>query len=136
MRCAACPRRLKESESVAPITEDNPTGIESFDHSHIAELPEYAAASRALHKLVQALNRAGTEVGQREWLRIVRQMASALAYTDICLACSNVFDPSEDELAGPIGAEVDDGWLDGRFRCPRCGHSWTCGIAVTDAGYM
>jgi hypothetical protein len=38
---------------MAPITTENPTGIETFDHSRISSLPEYAVVSRALDQLVK-----------------------------------------------------------------------------------
>ena len=123
---------------MAPITTENPTGIETFDHSRISGLPEYAVVSRALDQLVKAIERAEVEIDQAEWLRIVQQMASALPYTDTCENCVRIavnqqrptteLDPYPG--AAPDGADVEDGWVRGRYLCPECGTRWTCGYSV------
>jgi hypothetical protein len=95
--------------------------------------------SRALDRLVKALDRADVEIGgQAGWLQIVQQMASALPYTDTCETCTRIgveqHRPTKDwevyPSSAPDGAEVRDGWVDGRYLCPQCGTRWPCGYAV------
>ena len=115
---------------MAPITTENPTGIETFDHSRISGLPEYAVVSRALDQLVKAIERAEVEIDQAEWLRIVQQMASALPYTDTCENCVRIavnhhrptteLDPYPG--AAPDGADVEDGWGPGPLPVSRVRH--------------
>jgi hypothetical protein len=127
-----------EEARMTPITTENPTGIETFDHSRISSLPEYAVVSRALDRLVKAIEHADIEVGQAEWLQIVQQMASALPYTDTCENCVRVAvaehrstaDMDQYPGSAPDGADVEDGWVRGRYLCPQCGTRWTCGYAV------
>lgn len=116
---------------MAPITDENPTGVETFDHSTISVLPEYAAASKALDNLAHAMNRVHVELGQEGWLRTVQEMASALPYSDNCQTCTRLSGDGHDiPSPAPDGAEVRSGWLYGRYLCPQCGSRWKCGYAV------
>ena len=121
---------------MAPVTEKNPTGIETFDHSRISALPEYAEVSSALDRLVKATDRA-RDRRQAGWLQVVQQMASALPYTNTCETCRRASSRGARPGTGrstrrpaPDGAEVRDGWVSGRYVCPRCGTRWACGYAV------
>lgn len=116
------------------VGDGNPTGIRTFDNNRIAQLPEYLAASNAIDKLVHAMQRADVEIGQAEWLDALVDMAAALPYADMCQ--SRECRASDDTPAPPpIAATVEDGWLKGAYRCPRCGAVWTCGYAVTAPDY-
>lgn len=105
-------------------TEQNPAGVQPFDHTAIASLPEYKALSRALEDLVEAMRRADTRAGGQEWwLRAVRDMACALPFSDSCTNC--------DEAPAPFRAEIDhNGWLTGHYLCANCGRTWTCGWSL------
>lgn len=52
--------------------------IHSFDHSGLADLPEYAAASAALLALSEVIDRNGLGVGARQWPKLAEEMAAAL----------------------------------------------------------
>ena len=93
-------------------TETNPTGVESYDHSRLARLPEHEAVSKALDDLVHAIQREGIALGQEEFLTVVVQMAASLGYADGC---------GEADCAlgthWPYRTEVGDGDLQGCYRC-------------------
>ncbi|GAA5132436.1 hypothetical protein [Pseudonocardia adelaidensis] len=118
------------------VGDSNPTGIRTFDNTRLAQLPEYLAASDAIDKLVHAMQRAGVEISQAEWLDALVDLAAALPYADMCQ--SRACRAADDTPAPPpIAAVVDArGWLKGAYRCPRCGAVWTCGYAVTAPDYM
>ncbi|WP_219418783.1 hypothetical protein [Pseudonocardia nigra] len=109
----------------ARVTADNPTGVDTFDHSDIAHLPEYAAASRALDALGHAIGRAEIDLGQQRWLEVVGEMAAALPYADACSECTGPV-----PTPAPHAAAVNDEWLNGQYRCPSCAATWTCGYAA------
>jgi hypothetical protein len=102
------------------VTADNPTGVATFDHGHLVQLPEYAAACKALDVLGQAMRRADIELGPAQWLDVVREMAAALPYADACAECSGSV-----PTPAPHAGVVTDGRLDGDYRCPSCGSTWT-----------
>lgn len=108
----------------ARVTEANPTGIASFDHARLAELPEYAAASRALDALARAIGRTERGMVQAEWLEVVTEMAAAGPYGDACQHCAGM------PIRWPLGAEVVNGWVRGVYRCETCGRAWRCGWSV------
>jgi hypothetical protein len=92
---------------MAAITDENPAGVETFDHSTISMLPEYAAASKALDNLAHAINRVHVGLGQEGWLRTVQEMASALPYSDNCQTCTRLSGDGHDiPSPAPDGAEV------------------------------
>jgi hypothetical protein len=122
---------------MAPITDENPAGVETFDHSPISALPEYAAASRALDNLVHAIKRARVGLGQDGWLRTVQEMVSALPHSDICRTCARSSGDGHDiPLPAPDGAEVQSGRLSGRYVCPRCGSRWTRTYAINIPSFL
>ncbi len=95
--------------------------MKSFDHTKVAGLPQYGAASRALDDLAHAVD----GLTRDEFLDLVRTMAEALSYSDCCTTGG-----CDDRMASyaPMAAEVWDGWVRGIYRCPES-HVWTCGYA-------
>lgn len=108
------------------VTADNPAGVATFDHGQLVQLPEYAAASRALDLLDQAIQRADIELGPTRWLDVVCEMAAALPYLDACAECSGPL-----PTPAPHAGVVTDGRLHGNFRCPSCGSTWTRGYELS-----
>lgn len=120
---------------MATPTENNLTGVESYDHSAVKTLREYHDARAALDALVKAMNNEGMGVGQEAFLKMVEQMAASLAYSDSSGHPDNNCAAAH-EGAWPYEAEVearDDGgglWLRGLYRCSPCGSEWPCGYDV------
>jgi hypothetical protein len=120
------------------ISDDNPTGIETFDHRDISDLPEYAAASEALNALIGAIIRAEISVSMERWLEMVQQMASALAYPDMCQSCVKRMgelrrsgeDMGDAPTRAPDGVHVMGDQLRASYFCPACSSRWTRGYAV------
>jgi hypothetical protein len=102
------------------VSTDNPTGIDTFDHTAVVHLPEYAEASKALDALNQASRRAGDELEQSRWLEVVCEMSAALPFADACAECSGPV-----PIPAPYAAVVSKGRLDAHYRCPSCGFAWS-----------
>jgi hypothetical protein len=102
----------------------------------IAHLPEYAAASEALDRLIHAIQQSGIRMLQAEWLETLTDMATALPYSDCCLNCHETTDEGIPPTPAPVVTDVSDGWLTGTYRCPRCGHVWNCGWAVIAPAFI
>jgi hypothetical protein len=103
-------------EAMTRTTTTNPIGLRSFDHSAVAELPEYHAAAEALNALVHALE--GRDVTQEDWLKMVADVAAALPASQCCFECQGL------PLMHPWRVEVDaKGGADAYYRCPQCGTS-------------
>lgn len=111
----------------------------TFDHSAIAELAEYAAASKAIDDLAHTVRAAGTKTNHVEWLEAVKEMAAALPYGDMCQACwdrrattseDTDASPSLPPTPAPLAADVDGDSLRGRYVCPTCGFHWQCSYSV------
>ena len=109
-------------------SRQNPTGVESFDHSELARFPEYAAAKEAMNALVHAMDRADVDMSQERWLGVVAEMAACLPYPDFCRPCRNR--GNYGDMYWPYAATVTGGMLRGRYRCHRCDAEWTCNYAV------
>lgn len=103
--------------------------IQPFDHSDVAKMPEYAAASRALDDLAHAVERLGGVTRER-FVQVVREMAVALPYGD-APQCGHF-----GRIIAPYAASIDDRWLTGTYRCGECGTEWECGYGtgIHDAG--
>lgn len=106
-----------------PVTRDDldgqlgtDTDLRPFDHSRIARLPEYRAASAALDSLAHNLPEG---VDRSVFLKAVHNMAAVLPYTDACHECGGVV------AAAPHKVEIKGGNMLGYYRCP-AGHVWTC----------
>jgi hypothetical protein len=102
------------------VTAENPTGVATFDHASVVQLPEYAEASRALDALGQASRRTDSPLGQTRWLEVVCEMAAALPFADACVQCSGPV-----PTPAPHAAVVTEGRLEAQYRCPSCGFTWS-----------
>jgi hypothetical protein len=122
---------------MAKPTEKNHTGVESYDHSSVKSLPEYHQTRQALDALVKAINAAGAEVGQAEWLIVTEQMAASLSYSDSSGHSHNGC-PGEMEGAWPYRVELstDGETVQGWYRCTHCGQEWTCSYHVNISDWV
>lgn len=136
---------------MAKPTTTNPTGIEPYNHSELAALPEYKAAHLALDALVKALDRHKVDLtartnypsAQAAWLRVVQQMAASLGYADTCRSCRDTVNPDDFDaafdlatLGFPYRVEISGSDLRGQYRCAHCGHVWTCNYSVNAPALM
>lgn len=96
--------------------------LANYDHSHIAHLPEYAAAAHALDALAHALTPSEHDAIRQDWLDLVTNMAAGLVYSDACEA-------DRTHLATPCATEVTDGWVNCTYHCPQHQRTWRCGYA-------
>jgi hypothetical protein len=104
----------------AIIPDDpNPTGITSYDHELLGDLPEYWEASRALHHLRAVMAEVELDMSWDEWLATVHAIVAAPFFVDVCPKCLGSRVP-------PYAAEVVADRLSGSYRCIRCGHDWSC----------
>jgi hypothetical protein len=119
-------------------TDENHTGVESYDHSAVVQLPEYHEARKALDALVHAMNRAELEVGQAAFLQMVEQMAASLSYSDSSGHPRNTGCAGEAEGAWPhiVQLDEDEGSLRGTYRCAACGREWQTGYAVNIGDFV
>jgi hypothetical protein len=102
--------------SVIP-DDPNPTGVTTFDHHGLAVLPEYWAASRALHDLRVAALAAGLDMPWEEWLAVVHAIVAAPFFVDVCPRCLGSRVP-------PGAAVVRGDRLEGSYVCVGCGYGW------------
>ncbi len=93
--------------------------LRSFDHSHLAHLPEYRAVSRALDDLAHALKREEITISDQDWRQLPAQVAATLPFADHCSSCQ-----SPTRLFFPVSGTVNESRLDACFQCDE-GHSWT-----------
>lgn len=111
---------------------DNPARVRTFDHTSLGALPEYQVAAQALNALVHAANGAELGIGQDQWLTAVRDLAAAIPFMDSCDHCRDY-----DRPAAPHAADVDRaGRMLASYRCPTCGHAWTCGWGTSAPNYL
>lgn len=112
------------------MSEDpNPARLEQFDYQPVTLLPEYAAAAKALDDLLRALNEKGMAPhGQDGWLRLVRDITTAIPFSDCCGRCN-----SQVYICGvvPGAVEIENGRVRAVYTCPECRHRWTCSWSLT-----
>lgn len=113
------------------VSESNPTGVRSFDHTALAALPEYRQLQAALDKLAHAANAADLDLGgQQGFLNAVVDAAAGMPYGDHCSQCRTPEDAVQ-PTAHPFKIEQDEsGWLNCFYRCA-AGHTWRCGYGVS-----
>jgi hypothetical protein len=110
---------------------NNPIGVASFDHTKLAQLPEYQAAGKALDALVHAIRSAEIEGTQAEWLQAATDIAASLAYGDMCTQCRDSGPLAANGPIFPAMVELNSPeQLTARYECGECGHHWTTGWAV------
>lgn len=122
----------KKGRAMATPDNNNVTGVESFDHSELRQFPEYHAVRQAMQDLIEAMNASETCLTQQHWLKACEQMAASLPFADISqherdTECSY---SRRERMVWPYRAVIEDGWLQGSYRCPECGEEWTCGYAI------
>lgn len=100
-------------------SQENLTGIVSFDHHEFANRPEYWQVSRAIVRLRRALIDVKADMTQDDWLQVLHDMACAVHFVDGCPECI-------EGREVPYAAAVDGGSVTGGYQCQRCGHRWTC----------
>jgi hypothetical protein len=96
----------------------------SFDHTPIADLPEYHAARAAIDRLATAINRAEIDMTMADYIEATGDMARTSYAADDCECCTGLL---KDRPSWPHAAIVEKAWLQGRYRCHRTGRTWTCG---------
>lgn len=97
----------------------------SFDHTALAELPEYHAFRKALSDLANATG--GLDAAT------IHAAASSSYAGDWCRCCHD--HDVRDQTCWPFYAEVSGGFLRGLYRCPRTGKVWRCSYTA-DVGLM
>lgn len=102
---------------------DNVTGIRSYDWSQLPVelLPELHTIAQALDSLAHK-GRRTEALTQAEFLELTRDLATSLAYGDMCSDCG--------QIRYPIATQVKGSWLRGAYACTGCQRTWTCGYAV------
>lgn len=113
--CQAIPA-ISRGETAGP---DGPRRISSFDHREFAAHPAYYPASRAIDKFARG------DLGnltRTQWLDMVRVMAEALTYCDLCKRCTA--SGNYGSMMPPIATDVEDGRVHGLFHCTTCGNQW------------
>lgn len=103
-------------------TDENPCGVETFALDDFAASPEMDALVGAMDAFIKATSRSHSPLPQDEWLKAVQHLAAAVPFADNCPACQS--------CTYPCGADVEEQWLDARYRCG-CGEQWTCGWSPT-----
>jgi hypothetical protein len=111
---------------MAEPSEQNWSGVESFDHSGMPAA-EYQALATSMNDMVQALRMSCTEVSQSDWLALARRMSAALAYADCCRRCGDSIDPAVFPETVAVAESGDR--LRARYHCAN-GHRWDTGWAV------
>lgn len=114
------------------VTSGNPAGVRPFDLTPLAYLPEYQAAAQAVDALLQALNDAGIELDQADWLTAIRELTAAVPFADCCDRCRTMTYPHAARIEPDTG---EGGWLTGHYRCT-CAQSWTCGYSTEAPAHM
>jgi hypothetical protein len=120
------------------LSKGNPTGVDSFDHTHVMHLEEYQMALQSLNELVQAMNNDDSGVGQKDWLEMVKRMTAMLPYSDSSghnsFRDGTPYDcPWKGKLLMWWPVQViysDKGSLECRYHCPKCGHIWRSWFAT------
>lgn len=85
--------------------------IPPFDHSDVADLPEYKAAASAIDELCHT---GKVKPGMLDTIGL------ALCYSDCCTRCRNLTLPRSSEKAPNGPGSI------AHYSCPRCGYLWTC----------
>lgn len=100
----------------------------TFDHTAIGDLDEYHAVRAAIDDLIKAARRSGASLTLDDLLDMARTVYAAdNCQCPPCRAEAERTDYQLDQRCWPFRAEVADGWMRGTYRCPRTGHTWTCG---------
>jgi hypothetical protein len=103
------------------VSSDNPFGVEDFDHTAFAPLPEYRHLAEAMDLFVQRVTDDGDPLSQTDWLETVRHVAAILSFATTCSAAHGgdrrVF-PHAGRLDGGGGAVL-------RYRCAVCEQEWS-----------
>lgn len=91
----------------------------TFDHSRMADLPEYHAARKAMSDLANAAD--GLALDE------VRDMATTMYAGDHCPCCQDRFMAEDDfdPTCWPHKATVEGETMRGIYRCPRTSQTWT-----------
>jgi hypothetical protein len=113
------------------VSDDNPIGVAPFDHTRLAQVPEYQVAAKALDALVHATRNANIEVAQAKWLQAVTDMAASLPYGDMCTQCRDSDPSAANGPNFPVAIELKNSeQLTAHYECGDCGHRWTTSWAV------
>lgn len=103
------------------VSNDNPFGVEAFDHTAFASMPEYRHLAEAMEVLVGRVADEGDPLSQTEWLETVRHVAATLSFTTTCDARHG-----GDRRVFPHAAALDgSGGVLASYRCAVCEHEWT-----------
>lgn len=97
------------------------TRVGTYDWTRAAHLPELHRLIEAMDEFTRAARRDKLPMSQDEFLAMVRNLATGLAYADMCAACW--------ELAYPIAVDVSGESMTGTYR--HCERTWTCMYAVS-----
>lgn len=105
-------------------TAENPTGLLPFDHRPLVQLPEYAAARRAIDDLIHAIRREEIEFPQAHFIEACGDMAASSAFADSCDVCDDL------PLIFPHRAVVVHGGVEADYVCPVDGNRWSTSWAL------
>lgn len=95
--------------------------MRDFDHGVLVRLPEYQDLRRAIDQLAKRLDAGHAELKPDDWITAVADMANTSFAADCCQGCH--------ELTWPHAGRVEGTWLTGRYFCPSCSRTWTCGYS-------
>jgi hypothetical protein len=116
------------------LSEDNPTGVRSYNHDDLADLPEYHEARAALQHLISAIafrQHSGDwlMLPQADWLEAVSDFGRSAQYTDNCRKCEDSLPAGVERMdylmTFPYAIAVDGKrGLTASYRCRHQAHEW------------
>jgi hypothetical protein len=111
-------------------TDENPTGVRTFNHSDLAQLPGYHAVASSLDRLVRSVRESQQQdelvmLNQADFIDLASNVARSIAFADNCGACERANPPERYDPVFPAVVELDGrGGLNAGYICYRCGHRW------------
>lgn len=94
------------------------TQFRSFDHAHLAEVPEYQAMLDAIQALDDALFEQGRAIPLNSWSSFMSQVARGQFIRDECPQCGKTQAPFK-AIATPYRDTISAMYL-----CGGCGNEW------------
>ena len=95
--------------------------VRDFDHGALVQLPGYQELRRAIDQLAKHLDAGAAEVEPEAFVAAVTDMVTTSFAADCCQACQ--------APTWPHAGRVDGTWLTGRYFCPSCNQTWSCGYS-------
>lgn len=97
-------------------THLNPSGIRTYDHTELADLPAYRTTSNAIRTLARAITDAGIPLAVDAFFEALTDIAAGAYLADGCPDCPG-------QSVTPHRVDHDDRGTVGHYRCAR-GHEW------------